>query len=252
MLGVYVSGAPTDQKSIDLFKGEWSSAFPATSGIQAGVVPLFEDARVAWAMEQLGGVEGDTVLELGPLEGGHTWMLEQAGARSIVAIEANSRAYLRCLITKEATGLSRCRFLLGDFLPYLRETENQFDLCFASGVLYHMRDPVELIGLIAEHADSLYLWTHYYEDRQPELMGPLRVAGTPGLTRGFQHTLYRRVYGGERNQAGFCGGPAEYSNWISRTDILRSLEHVGYEHVAVGFEEPDHPNGPALALVATR
>ena len=38
-----------------------------------------------------------------------------------------------------------------------------FDICFASGVLYHMRNPAELIALIARATDRVLLWTHYME-----------------------------------------------------------------------------------------
>lgn len=86
-----------------------------------------------------------TVLELGPLEAGHTYMLEKMGARSIVAVEANSRAYLKCLIVKELFELKRAKFLLGDFVAYLKNNTRHFDLCLASGVLYHMQNPAELL-----------------------------------------------------------------------------------------------------------
>jgi SAM-dependent methyltransferase len=80
------------------------------------------------------------VLELGPLEGGHSFMFERLGAREVIAIEANPRAYLKCLIIKELLDLRRVRFLCGDFLEYLRADGTDFDLVFASGVLYHMRN----------------------------------------------------------------------------------------------------------------
>lgn len=49
--------------------------FPANASLAAGVVPLFEDGRVAWAIEQFNGVQGKHILEFGPLEAGHTYML---------------------------------------------------------------------------------------------------------------------------------------------------------------------------------
>ncbi len=39
-------------------------------------------------------------------------MLENMGASSVIAIEANSRAYLKCLITKEILNLRCSRFLI--------------------------------------------------------------------------------------------------------------------------------------------
>ncbi|MEI2655533.1 MAG: class I SAM-dependent methyltransferase [Microthrixaceae bacterium] len=75
---------------IDVFAGEWTSTLPAEADVQAGAVPLFADPRITWLIDHVGGVDGFRVLELGPLEGGHSAMLHQAGA-SVVAIESNTR-----------------------------------------------------------------------------------------------------------------------------------------------------------------
>src|ERR1700741_3063398 len=131
VLDHYVAGTPTDQHQIDVFAGEWSSHFPDAVGVEAGDTRLFEDPRIDWVVANMGGVDGLEVLELGPLEGGHSAMLHDAGA-SVLAIEANTHAFLKCLITKNLLGLDRCRFELGAFLPYLKETERRFDLVLAS------------------------------------------------------------------------------------------------------------------------
>lgn len=119
----YVAGFPRAQKQLDLFAGAWTSTVPVpgestTSGPRAD---LFDDERLGWALAQAGSIHGKRVLELGPLEGGHTFMLERAGAGEIVAIEALVPAFMRCLIVKNLLGL-RARFLLGDFVEFLRET----------------------------------------------------------------------------------------------------------------------------------
>ena len=121
ILDQYVTTTPSPQNAVDIFAGEWSSKLPEPfAEVRAGSALLFADARLEWGLTQLGGVTGKTVLELGPLEGGHTYMLEQGGAASVVAIEANTRAYLKCLITKELLGLKRARFLCGNFVAFLQ------------------------------------------------------------------------------------------------------------------------------------
>ncbi len=75
-------------------------------------------------------------------------MLQKAGARSVVAVEANTRAFLKCLCTKELFGLDRVEFLLGDLVAYLNEERSKFDAVIASGVLYHMTDPVDLLKIL--------------------------------------------------------------------------------------------------------
>jgi predicted RNA methylase len=128
ILDQYISSAPSPQNALDIFKDEWSSKLPAyLYELESGSVPLFSDARIEWVVNQLGSFEHKTVLELGPLEGGHTYMLERFGAASITSIEANTRAYLKCLIVKEVLGLNRVKFLCGDFIEFLRN--NQEPMC---------------------------------------------------------------------------------------------------------------------------
>lgn len=128
-IGQYIKSIPSHQNAIDIFKGEWSSRLPDPYvNLSAGSLPLFEDARIIWADEKLGGFKDKTVLELGPLEGGHTFMLERLGASSIISIESNKRAFLKCLIVKNILQLKRTQFLLGDFMTYLHKNQDKFDI----------------------------------------------------------------------------------------------------------------------------
>lgn len=256
ILEQYVKSAPSPQNALDVFKGEWSSKLPEPlAALQTGSALLFEDARIDWCADQICGFEGKTVLELGPLEAGHTYMIERLGAAAIVSIEANTRAYLKCLIVKELLELKRARFLCGDFVEHLRINKIKFDVCIASGVLYHMRNPVELIALAAKASDQLFIWTHYYDhaiiSSNPKLVSKLSN-GVVANYAGFRHTLYLQQYKTALDWTGFCGGSELSSNWMSRDDILACLEHFGLNDIRVNFEQLDHPNGPSFALVAIR
>jgi hypothetical protein len=254
ILDSYVRSAPSAQNAVDIFEGDWSSALPLP-GVISGPIPLFADSRVAWAIERFGGVEGRSVLELGPLEGGHSWMLAKAGAR-VTAIESQTRAYLRCLIAKELMGMTGVRFLLGDFNEYLRADPEHFDACVASGVLYHMRNPVETIELMAGVADRLFLWTHYYDEqviRSSDLLSPRFTEVTTSSHAGFEHTMYRFDYAQALDSNAFCGGGAVFSSWLTRDELLAALEFFGWSVDAIEFETThEHPHGPALCLVASK
>jgi Protein of unknown function (DUF1698) len=254
-LDEYVTTAPSPQNAVNIFAGTWSSALPEPlNEVRAGPMPLFDDERVTWAVERLGGVSGRSVLELGPLEGGHTYQLLREGA-SVTAIEAQTRAYLKCLIAKELLGMTEARFLMGDFMEYLRDAPEHVDICFASGVLYHMRNPVETIALMGHVADHLYLWTHVYD---AEIIHASKRdsrrfrRSVPASYLGFEHTLHRFDYARSLSGKGFCGGSAAYSNWLSRADLFAALERFGWEVGEVAFDTPHHLHGPALALVASR
>lgn len=250
----YIRAAPSAQNAIDIFAGRWFSQLPLAD-TRAGDVALFEDPRIAWAISELGGLEGKTVLELGPLEGAHSYMLERAGAASIISIDANPEAFLKCLIVKEALGLARTHFLCGDFVEYLRHSPPQFDAGIASGVLYHLQDPVELIALLSRTAARLFLWTHYYDAAviaANRRLASMFVGQSSSEREGFRHTLYRYEYWGSFGAKRYCGGSRPHAHWMRRDEILACLQHFGYNQITTNFEASEHVDGPAFALVARK
>ena len=68
----YILYYPTPQNAINIFAGEWSSRFPAGLAVQAGNLGLFDDPRVHALASKYDALPKWHVLELGPLEGGHT------------------------------------------------------------------------------------------------------------------------------------------------------------------------------------
>lgn len=254
----FVAAPPSPQNAVDIFKGEWSSKFPPPHDLlQTGEIGLYEDARLQWLISELRTFHQKNILELGPLEGMHSYMLEQNGAESITAIESNTHAYLRCLITKELLQLQRVRFLCGDFIGYLKDPScPDFDLTVACGVLYHMIDPVELIALLAHHSrDHIFLWSHYYDEtwalaKDLQWKFPYIREANYG---GFSHRLVRQEYGTKAlDWQGFCGGSRSYSHWLYREEILGALRHFGFSDIKISFDTLEHPNGPSMALIANR
>jgi hypothetical protein len=256
VLDAYVRVAPSPQVAIDLFAGQWSSDLPDHLGVDAGQQSLFADPRIGWLLDQA-DLKGARVLELGPLEGGHTFQLAAAGAE-VTAIEAHTHAYLRCLVTKELLGVdSGCRFLLGDFGAHLEaHPDERYDLVLASGVLHHSTDPLRLLGLMARASDRLALWCHYFDAEV--------VAATPALVRQFpggpqaarlggHHVrLHRRDYRSAVQAGGFRGGPDVHALWLERDDLLACLARLGYGDIRVGADDPWHADGPAILLYAER
>jgi 2-polyprenyl-3-methyl-5-hydroxy-6-metoxy-1,4-benzoquinol methylase len=252
----YITSAPHPQNAVDLFKGEWWTSFPPPfTQVRAGSIDLWKDPRIAWAIGQFDPLEHGNVLELGPLEGAHSYMLEQAGFVSITAVEANPRAYLKCLTFKETLKLTKTSFLCGDFVEYLKSSPDRFDFVIGSGVLYHMINPVELIDLISRKANAVFLWTHYYsaEALRSNKKLSARLSGMyEAEYAGFRYRQFRYAYRGSFRRPEFCGGPRAHSHWLPREDILNALRFFGFADVVTGFETPEHPDGPAFALIAKR
>jgi hypothetical protein len=223
----------------------------------AGDAALFDDPRVDWALKGFAELGADitksTVLEVGPLEGGHTFKLIRSGAKSVTAIEAHPEAFLKCLLLKELLSMERVNFLYGDAVSFLHSIGHSYDIGFACGFLYHMANPVEFIEMICRRTRFVFLWTVYW-DQAFNLNHPEVLAGSGAVRKcshaGFEHTLHRHDYGADLNYGTFWGGPESYSNWMEKGDILRAFTHFGFSRQIV--ELVSNPNGCALILVATR
>ena len=135
----YEDSYPNPQSQVDIFSGSWSCELPMLNNINSGGwAKTFVDPKIDWFIERIGGVEGLKGLELGPLEGGHAWMLNEKRVKSLTSIESNRHSFLKCLIVKNLFGMNSVNFLLGDFCKYLEKNSETFDFVIASGVLYHL------------------------------------------------------------------------------------------------------------------
>jgi len=248
----FVSDAFSGEEAVSIFAGEWASKIP---GYQSGgAALLFDDDRINWLEQQADGFEGKSVLELGPMEGGHTYMLWKAGASPIIAIEGNKRSYLKCLITKELLGYS-AKILLGDFSKFLETTTERYDFILASGVLYHMADPIRLLESLSRVSDRVGIWTQYYDDKvifeRKDLKKRFDIPAQQIKWRGHAVLGYRQKYHKEPNLLSYIGGNLPYSTWLRKEDIIKIMETLGYR-VVIGNDDPKGKNGPNMLLYANR
>ena len=134
-------------------------------------------------------------------------------------------------------------------------------MLIASGVLYHMLDPLELIRQMSQVSDQLFIWTHYFEPDiqkwnsaiQSQVGLKWKVSETKNVS--FNDKIIRIVpqgYGEALGWDGFCGGPETYSNWIYKEDIILLLKELGYTNIAINFDHPEHQNGPSFCVLASR
>jgi SAM-dependent methyltransferase len=255
----YCSEAPSAQTALDIFKGAWKSALPPDLGLETGDKQGFHnDARVHWVASLLpNGFQGMSILELGPFEGYDSRLFEQLGAASVLAVEGNNINFLKCLVLKDSLGLN-ARFLHGDFLKYLQSSEQTFDIVWASGVLYHSEDPLELLVEIGRRTNRVFLWTHYFADSLLSTNHNREFIERNNLEQmrfGEPYTLHYRAYPHEQFKVGlplyYEGGQQTFSFWLERRDIDRMLAAMGFQSVNVR-QDGELNEMPFVSLYAER
>ncbi len=252
ILDYYLNLYPNDEAAFKLFDGNWSSEIPGITDL--GKSKLFDDERVKWWVKQAGGVNGKKILELGPLEGGHTYMLSEAGAKEIISIESNLISFLKCLVVQNQFKLN-AKFLLGDFNQYLEKTDEKFDLIICSGVLYHMTEPLKLLKSMLRVSKKIAIWTHYYDEKT--------ICNREDLVRKFEKTpqveiinnrdilMYQQSYMEALGWDGFCGGSKPTSYWLDKESLLGFFKDIGMK-IEIHEDNLNHPNGPAMTFLVTQ
>jgi len=243
----YLECAPSIQNVVDIFKGKWHGKLPI-DGVQSGEADIYRpgtDARIIQWSKAL-QFEGKKVLELGPSEGSVMYQLSEMGVASLTSIEANRDNYLKCLIVKDLLKIN-VDLLFGDFREYMKVCNDRFDIVVASGVLYHMTDPVSLINDLAEVSDNAFIWTCYYLDGRKDI--PIEFEEEPvAIGRFFGH---KQCYGAIDGSV-FLGGSRPYSVWMKRDDIISALRDAGFNNITVLNDDTDYQGGANINLFVSK
>jgi hypothetical protein len=208
--------------------GGWTTPFEVNGNLVGGGGPdLTKDQRLIWHLEQLGGAKGKRVLELGPLEGGHTKMIIEAGATEVIAIEGNPDCFLRCLIVKEAFQLIQAKFLFGDFNLYVKDYKGEkFDFISAAGVLYHQINPAQLIHDMARITDNVIVWTQLANETQPS-----NIESTVESNGFVYRGKIQDYHGSRKTKANYCGGLNDVSFWLYPDDMFKCFKDAGFVNI---------------------
>lgn len=118
-----------------------------------------DDGRIKLFKTQIGSLEGKRILELGPLEGGHTLQLVKRGA-TVVGVEGREESIQRCLFVKKDFNLEKAEFVHGDLRAFDLTSLGRFDIIFNIGLLYHLDEPWKLLKRLRHVSSRMFLWTH--------------------------------------------------------------------------------------------
>ena len=216
---------PSDRSALKIYSGYWKYKFEQLAHTDI-LKKISRDKRPEWTAECFPNFSNFNILELGPADGYNTYQLEKLAPGAITAIEGNKDAFLRCLILKNYLSM-RAKFVYGDFVEYLRycvERAIVYDLIYASGVLYHMQQPIEFLADLCKASRRLFVWTHFF-DREKVLLVPEEkeqfVSDDPirKTYAGTEYKLYKKVYASRFVESpGFIGGINNYCLWMEKVD----------------------------------
>lgn len=137
----------------------WITRFETDGMVLGGDYDAAGDTRLRTFFEAAGPLAGKRILELGPLEGGHTLQLARRGAR-VVAVEGREANHRRCLLIKDVFKLDNVDFVFGDVRSLDAGGVGRFDMVFNVGVLYHLDEPWATLRSLSQMAPAMFLWTH--------------------------------------------------------------------------------------------
>lgn len=239
----FVLDPPSDANAFKIYTDAWWYAFEKKSTEEIWQ-HIKSDARPEWCAEIFGPLKGKQVVELGPGDGYNTAALERLGA-DVISIEGNVDAFLRCLILKNALGLTS-KFMLGDFTKTFMNTP-QIDLLYACGILYHLQDPIGFLENAHGAAENLFIWTHYYDPEHVQHVEYERVGFAANKTaqrefKGQTFTYYEKEYHLDHVQrAGYIGGLNATCAYMSHEDLFGAIELSGFKVMRV-VEDPPTTN----------
>jgi Methyltransferase domain len=177
-----------------------------------------------------------TILELGALEGAHTFILaNRQGVKRVLALEGRELNLRKARFVQELLHVSNAEFAQANLEDADLAAFGRFDAVFCSGLMYHLPEPWKLISQLPALAPNLFIWTHYEADANAEIVS--------GDLRGKIH--------GEGGAADPLSGMSATATWLTLESLTTALTRSGYSSVHVIDNNPSHPNGPAVTIGAT-
>ena len=175
------------------------------------------------------------ILELGALEGGHTFILaKRPGIKRILALEGRETNLRKARFLQELLRVKNAEFVKTNLEEGDLAALGKFDAVFCSGLLYHLPEPWKLIEKLPAIAPKLFIWTHYVTESEAQILPD-----------------------GRRGKIHFEGGPDEplsglssTATWLTLESLITTLRENGYKSVQIISDDPEHQSAPAVTIGA--
>jgi SAM-dependent methyltransferase len=213
----------------------WVTKFRIDEKEYGGQFDAMNDGRISQFFQYFPGAS--TILELGALEGGHSFSLaNQPVVKRVVAAEGRPSNIDKAHFVQSLIGSKKVEFVEADLEDFDLLALGHFDAVFCSGLLYHLPEPWTLIERCAQVSPNLFIWTHYAgEDEVEKVVHGLR---------------------GKWHREGGLGDPlsglSKKSFWPTLGSLINMLTKNGYRTVHLIENTLEHPNGLAVTLAATK
>ena len=212
----------------------WIFKFRIDGADYGGAISAAGDPRVDQFFQLAPAAE--TILELGSLEGAHTFMLaERRGVRRVLALEGRELNLRKAKFVQTLLHAQNVEFAQANLEESDLSAFGKFDAIFCSGLIYHLPEPWKLIEKLPSIAPKLFIWTHYAPDAKAEV-----------ISNDLRGKIF--VEGGSEEP---LSGMSPTSMWLTLGSLITSLTRSGYESVHVIHNDLTHANGPAVTLGAT-
>jgi hypothetical protein len=213
----------------------WVTKF-AIDGVEyGGGFDALNDARITQFFEVFPNVK--TILELGSLEGGHSFALARSpSVERVVAIEARSKSIENAKFVQNLLKDKKVEFIEADLEKTDLTRFGAFDAVFCSGILYHLPEPWKLIERCRDLSPKIFIWTQYACENEAKK-----------FANGYRGKWYRE--GGWRDP---LSGVSKYSFWLSMGSLVNLLTTNNYKDIRIIENNLKHPNGCAVTLAASQ
>lgn len=212
----------------------WITRFEIGDKTYGGGFSPQDDARIEQFFSAF--PRARSILELGSLEGGHTFLLAGRPGAKVVGVEARPINVRKAEFVKRVLRVRNIRFETADLESVPLAIFGRFDAIFCSGLLYHLSKPRALIDQFAIAAQGVFIWTHY---------APVEKADTE--SEGLKGMWYK-----EQGLEDPLSGTHARSFWLTLDSLTNALKHAGFSKINIIDDDLWHPTGPSVTLAAKR
>lgn len=214
----------------------WITKFVINNKEYGGKYDAADDVRIKWFKEHF--LHAENILELGSLEGGHSFVLARLpNIKRVIGIEGRKANIDRAKFIQGIFEETKVDFIKANIEKFEFSNLGNFDVVFCVGLLYHLPKPWKLIEQMSKISKGLFLWTHYIN---PEKAKIVRMH-YPGF-----------VYREWKFLIDPLSGLSPASFWPTKASLLQMLNDYGFMDTTIIEDNPTHEHGPAITLVAKK